>query len=95
MLRSSVSQREKEKAERATLVVQERLVKAKARAPSALGFVLQHQGPGAMLVVQTVTLRPRHGIDLVTFLTIFKKDQNVKEPYMLVSASPLSPNKHC
>ena len=33
MLRSSVSQREKEKAERATLVVQERLVKAKARAP--------------------------------------------------------------
>ena len=34
MLRASVSQREKEKAERATLVQQERLVKAKARAPA-------------------------------------------------------------
>ena len=33
VLRSSVSQREKEKAERATLVEQERLVKAKARVP--------------------------------------------------------------
>ena len=36
VLRSSVSQREKEKAERATLVVQERLVKAKARALDTL-----------------------------------------------------------
>jgi len=34
VLRASVSQREKEKAERATLVQQERLVKAKARAPA-------------------------------------------------------------
>jgi hypothetical protein len=33
VLRASVSQREKEKAERATLVQQERLVKAKARGP--------------------------------------------------------------
>ncbi len=35
-LRSNVSQREKEKAERATLVQQERLVKAKVRRASAL-----------------------------------------------------------
>ena len=35
-LRSNVSQREKEKAERATLVQQERLVKAKVRRPPAL-----------------------------------------------------------
>lgn len=46
VLRSSVSQREKEKAERATLVVQERLVKAKVRAPSTLeGSWYSVQGP--------------------------------------------------
>jgi hypothetical protein len=37
VLRSSVSQREKERAERATLVQQERLIKAKVRA--ALSFL--------------------------------------------------------
>ena len=40
VLRSSVSQREKEKAERATLVVQDRLVKAKARAPATREVLL-------------------------------------------------------
>ena len=52
MLRSSVSQREKEKAERATLVVQERLVKAKARAHGALEGSGLGSGTSAALVVQ-------------------------------------------
>ena len=60
VLRSSVSQREKEKAERATLVVQERLVKAKARAPTKPFRVsLERLGPGAMLRIQDCLVKAK------------------------------------